>query len=78
MGRLAPGQPRMVVRPIRKWHPTISNAGLVDGGSTLTPGEISLTHNDMPIWSRVDDPVHGPGSRTSCVAENRRVAVQHE
>ena len=58
IGSLPSGEPMIALRPFRAPHYTISNAGLVGGGRTLRPGEITMSHRGVLFLDELPEFTH--------------------
>ena len=58
IGKITPGEPLMLQRPVRAPHHTASSPAVVGGGTIPRPGDVSLAHrgvlflDEMPEFSR--------------------------
>ncbi len=74
-GLLTRGEPLVRERPFRAPHYTISNAGLVGGGQSPRPGEISLSHRGVLFLDELPEFGHATLESLRQPMEDRQVVV---
>jgi len=74
-GLLTRGRPLVRERPFRSPHYTISNAGLVGGGQSPRPGEISLSHRGVLFLDELPEFGHATLESLRQPMEDRQVTV---
>ena len=74
-GLLSEGASLVVQRPFRAPHFTVSNAGLVGGGSQPRPGEITLSHNGVLFLDELPEFGHALLDSLRQPLEDRRVTI---
>ena len=74
-GALPAGSPLMRQRPFRAPHYTISNAGLVGGGRTMRPGEITLSHRGVLFLDELPEFSHTALESLRQPLEDKKVTI---